>query len=63
MSRTRELAAADELERLIPELQQVVTDLRRGREMPYSRVYWFRAKVSRVVATLGSGQPRKVIEA
>ncbi len=56
MTRQREIEAANSLETLIPELRQLVIDLREGEPYPYTRVYHFRTKVSRIVATLGSGQ-------
>ncbi len=59
MTRQREIEAANSLETLIPELRQLVIDLREGEPYPYTRVYHFRTKVSRIVATLGSGQPGK----
>jgi hypothetical protein len=52
--------AADKLYELIPELGRLVLDLREGKPQPYARVYGFRRKVSRIVATLGSGDPGEV---
>jgi hypothetical protein len=60
--RDQEIKAADDLESLVPELKQVIADIREGKGQAYARVYYFRTKVSRVVATLGSGQPPRVQE-
>jgi hypothetical protein len=62
MSRSREIEAADRLEELIPDLRQLVADLRDGKGMAYARVYHFRRRVGQVVASLGSGYPGEVPE-
>jgi hypothetical protein len=58
----RQITAANNLEDLIPELKQLVIDLREYKDHPYARVYEFRRKISRIVATLGSGYPGTIRE-
>lgn len=57
--RQKEIDAANKLEELIPEMKQLVIDLRNGTDKPYTRIYHLRTKLSRIVATLGVGYPGK----
>jgi hypothetical protein len=62
-------AASDNLKRLIPVIVKIIEDLENNRSLPgsttyrvsaYTRVYWLRRELSKIVKTLGSGQPELI---
>jgi len=58
MFREKEMKAASDLENLVPAIKEMVSRIHDGTEnQPYSAVYWLRREMSRIVATLGAGQP------
>jgi hypothetical protein len=63
MSRQKEIEAANALEDLVPELKEIIKDLRDGTtQQPYALVYHFRTSIGRIVAMLGTGHPGPVRE-
>lgn len=63
------LKAADALEELSVVIKEMVNDLRTQRPIPgvyyhrraaYTRVYWLRRELSRVVASLGADRPEQL---
>jgi hypothetical protein len=53
----KHIAAANRLEELATQLKGLVIELREGTPDAYKKVYELRRELSRVVATLGEGQP------
>ena len=59
MPKSREIAAANLLEELIPAMKEIVISLRNGtEEKPYVAMYWLRRELSYIVASLGVGSPK-----
>lgn len=52
--------ATEELDDIAILAKTIADELRAGIDQPYERVYWLRHRLSKTVALLGAGTPRKI---
>lgn len=57
VSNEKVMQAAKELEEIAILAKQMVIDLREGAPNPYTRVYWLRWRLGRIVTKMGIGVP------
>jgi hypothetical protein len=56
-NRAGELEVAAALEDIAVIAKTMSNDIREGVADPYARIYWLRTRMSRIVASMGAGQP------